>query len=345
MPFGKGARGDAVSFFFRFSLGVPVMVRAPVPSLFGRRGFTLIELLVVIAIIAILIGLLLPAVQKVREAAARIQCANNLKQIGLAMHNYHDVFKKFPPGRQTIGKAGTNGDYFANWAILILPFVEQDNLYKQYNNTVRNTNPANAFARTQFVPVYTCPSDPNANMVLTPETTNDISVPYATGSYRGMAGQNCDGFDQWAGYNSEIQVNLRVCPNKKGVLHGDNNGSLPAERLQTILDGTSNTLLAGERVTKTHINRTTFWADSFNLYSLSGAYPDSATLLPDYDACGRVASDIAQCKYGWGSLHTSGINFVLCDGHVTVISNTINMQVFLALATVNGGEVIPSADF
>jgi prepilin-type N-terminal cleavage/methylation domain-containing protein/prepilin-type processing-associated H-X9-DG protein len=306
----------------------------------GRRGFTLIELLVVIAIIAILIGLLVPAVQKVRDAAARAQCQNNLKQIGLAMHSFHDSYKKFPVGRQTV-----NGDYFANWAILILPFLEQGPLFKLYNNTVRNTNAANKTVRETFVPIYTCPADPNANVLLTPATSNDISVQYATGSYRGMAGVNCDGFDQWAGYNGEIQQNLKVCPNKKGVLHGDNDGLLPAERMGTITDGTSSTLMVGERVTKTTPTRGTFWADSFNLYSLSGAYPDSATLLPDYDACGRVASDIAQCKYGWGSMHAGGINFLLCDGHVTVISEGINMQIFVALATISGGETIPSADY
>jgi prepilin-type processing-associated H-X9-DG protein len=185
-------------------------------------------------------------------------------------------------------------------------------------------------------------------MLILPETFNDgvdtTNVPYATGSYRGMSGVNCDGFDQWAGYNSEIRSNLKVCPGKRGVLHGDNNGTLSAERLQTITDGTSNTLMVGERVTISHNRRTTFWADSFNLYSISGAYPDSATLLADYDACGRVTSDIAQCKYGWGSTHAGGINFVLCDGHVTVIHNEISMQVFLALATVNGGEVVSPPD-
>jgi prepilin-type N-terminal cleavage/methylation domain-containing protein len=114
-----------------------------------RRGFTLVELLVVMAIISLLIGLLLPAVQKVREAAARISCANNLKQIGLALHHYHNTYERLPPAR--VSPQG------ASWAVLILPYLEQDNLYRQWNLS-QTYYQQNVTARQSQVPNYFCPS-------------------------------------------------------------------------------------------------------------------------------------------------------------------------------------------
>src|SRR5262245_18698038 len=122
-----------------------------------RRGFTLIELLVVIAIMAVLIGLLVPAVQKVREAAARVKCKNNLKQIGLALHNYHDSAGSFPPGYvSAVGPNGPDDDRGPGWgwAALILPYVEQDNLYRQIRLDLDVGHPANASARVTSLPIF-----------------------------------------------------------------------------------------------------------------------------------------------------------------------------------------------
>jgi prepilin-type N-terminal cleavage/methylation domain-containing protein/prepilin-type processing-associated H-X9-DG protein len=324
------------------------------PDAAGRRrlAFTLIELLVVIAIIAILIGLLLPAVQKVRESASRTQCSNNLHQIGVALHSYHDNNHTLPSAHiEQYDPVTKQLQYYSSWGIMLLPYIEQDNLFRQYNNSVPNTSPLNQGVRTTYVSVYTCPDDLNQNQVLAPETiapngTSQTNPPqlFMTGSYRVMTGLG-DTKTVWtfAGYDTEIQTALKAHPNGRGAFHGDGASGLSPERLTTVKDGLSNTLFVGERVTITHPTRGTFWADSFNLYNASAAWPYSVTLIADYDDC-RLHYGINEnyCKYGWGSTHTNGaINFLYGDGSVHPIQRTIAINIFMALSTIDGGEVIP----
>jgi prepilin-type N-terminal cleavage/methylation domain-containing protein/prepilin-type processing-associated H-X9-DG protein len=323
-----------------------------------RRGFTLIELLVVIAIIAILIGLLLPAVQKVREAAARIQCSNNLKQIGLALHNYHDSIGTFPSAHVELCPAGTRPgtegtcSYYTGWSIDLLPYIEQDNLYKTYNNNVINASPVNAAFRTTNVKVYTCPADTRAGQIYAPETLppdghgqGNPQILYMASSYKVMSGVgNTSTTNTYAGYWDEVQDAQNAHPSGKGAFHGDGYSGLTPERMTSITDGTSNTIFVGERHTRTHPTRGPFWADSFNLYTAGAAYPaipgGNLYLQPDYDACqARINSNY--CKYGWGSLHTAGIQFLFGDGHVRSLPPSIDLNVFIALSTIAGGEVIP----
>ena len=133
-----------------------------------RRGFTLIELLVVIAIIAVLIGLLLPAVQAAREAARRSQCVNNLKQLGIALHNYHDVNGSFPPGNLAIN--GINDPVQTTWTISMLPGMEQTPLYNSYNFSQFNFSPDNKTLRETRVATFICPSDLNTEQLVEPES-------------------------------------------------------------------------------------------------------------------------------------------------------------------------------
>src|SRR5262245_61087595 len=233
-------------------------------------GFTLIELLVVIAIIAILIGLLLHAVQKVREAAARMSCQNNLKQIGIALHNHHDQMGTFPPGGMQTGANGT--PCYTNWAIELLPYIEQNNLYRGYNQLLLNTDTANynavALAR---VKTYECPSDLLVGRAEPPASGPDIARPWMHASYRANSGRGnpLDGRGFWDTFEPQFWGPGGGCcapPNAslRGPLHGtatayngvpDQTGTSNSisvltmggpEKMTNIIDGTSNTLMVGE---------------------------------------------------------------------------------------------------
>jgi prepilin-type N-terminal cleavage/methylation domain-containing protein/prepilin-type processing-associated H-X9-DG protein len=330
------------------------VIRSP---LHRSRAFTLIELLVVIAIIAILMALLLPAVQKVREAAARIQCSNNLKQIGLAINTYHDSNGTFPAGSiLDLSKATpTISDRsHSNWAMGILPYLEQGNLQLAYLQNFRaNGDPefddaaVNQPFVQQFIPTYTCPVDPEARQVLVPASQASASPggrPFATGSYRANAGVGDIPNNRW--WDTYENSNPRTPPtNWRGPIHVQSRAlGLSGEGINSITDGTSNTLLVGEYYTDTTPTRTTFWARSYTSYSMSSATPgQSRTLLADYNKCTAIGGSNGDnpCKRAWGSRHTAGINFVFCDGSVHCLSLDIDMNtVFPGLSTISGGEAV-----
>lgn len=321
-----------------------------------RRGFTLVELLVVIAIIGILVALLLPAVQSAREAARRMQCGNNLKQIGIALHNYHDTHLTFPPGGVTPGNCcGTPSG--STWTIMILRYMEGDTLATRYNRNDFNEDPSNEYVRTQIVKTYICPSDQRKTQLARPESGPGRRLLYAPGSYRAVSGASTGNCWMDANQASNFCYNNRGVLHHVGGFHKNRRGSreiFTSESFSSIKDGSSNTLLVGEMHTKTRNRRRTFWAYTYTSYNQSSVtVGQPRSLIPDYNAClragGRGGSNV--CKRGWGSLHPNAHQFVMADGSVRSFDSYIdmgqgrnsgsvrNMGVLPAMATIAGAEL------
>jgi prepilin-type N-terminal cleavage/methylation domain-containing protein/prepilin-type processing-associated H-X9-DG protein len=291
-----------------------------------RSGFTLIELLVVIAIIAILIGLLLPAVQRVREAASRSQCANNLKQIGLALHNYHDHNKTFPPGYYDSGTwpsddVGTGW----GWAAYLLPEMEQGDLYKliHFNLNVGDPSPAITTARTTFLPIFWCPSD--VRLETFSITDGGMKTwALAQGSYVACNGN--DGVDD------------NTTPPHTGAFIRAQHGFRTAD----ITDGLSTTFFVGERCTTMSIAT---WAGALtNAQVPSVRDPTSASgasaLVLGHCGPHLPNDSIVTDADAMSSAHPGGVQFLFGDGSVKRIDATITQTVYDALATRAGGEAI-----
>jgi prepilin-type N-terminal cleavage/methylation domain-containing protein/prepilin-type processing-associated H-X9-DG protein len=302
----------------------------------SRRAFTLIELLVVIAIIAVLIGLLVPAVQKVREAAARLQCKNNLKQIGLALHNYHGRMKSFPPGYQT-KVASDNSDLGPGWgwAAFLLDDLEQGNLKNRIRFDLQISDPVNAQVRVSSIPIFICPSEVKTDATFTVVDANGNPIcDVARGSYvamNGVLGVSGDAFD--------------------------NNGAFLRNRtmrIADITDGLSNTLFIGERCT--NMSSTTWTGAVTNGIVPAQRYPDPVDQLANAEAASALVLSHGSKDHlpnnplvfdadATASFHISGVNFLFGDGSVHSITNTISGSVYEALLTRAGGEPVSGDDY
>ncbi|UUO06555.1 DUF1559 domain-containing protein [Blastopirellula sp. J2-11] len=308
------------------------MMRFPLISLRHRTGFTLVELLVVIAIIGVLIALLLPAVQQAREAARRMQCTNNLKQMALAVHNYHDTYLVFPSGHVQI-----NDTFYGNWCIGLLPFIEQQNLFNTYDHTTHCNTAANATVAQTKVDEYICPSDPLGRAIIQP--ASGYSYDLHAISYKAMSGYSNDGAKNWDHFAEVGGLNNQW----KGIFHtvGSGHGqSLDFEKMASVIDGTSNTLMVGEyHQPLDQPARGAFWGNSYWGYNIGMVINEPYIIGNRYDACAAVASNIGVCRRAWASQHPGGFNFSRADGSVSFLPETIDLTVFAGLSTMAGSEV------
>jgi prepilin-type N-terminal cleavage/methylation domain-containing protein/prepilin-type processing-associated H-X9-DG protein len=316
----------------------------------ARRAFTLIELLVVIAIIAILIALLVPAVQKVRESASRMQCQNNLKQLGLGLHNYHGAYKKFPHNIRPV----TAGGVRVCWATYILPFVEQDPLYRQIDQSRNWGDAVNVPATSKKVPIYQCPSVPNPDRLDGNPDTGWNPPIVAVRDYAGIYGVDprlvAAGLAQTAGV---------------GIM-----SKTTDVRLTDITDGTSNTIHITEsagrpdlwRAGKLFVAATAStgvngggWArPASELPNLVGSSPDGSTPVgPCGVNCTNGEDHGATYPHpvygtdGTGHIyafHTGGANALFGDGSVRFLNANTSISVLAALVTRSSGEPVSSSD-
>lgn len=351
-----------------------------------KRAFTLVELLVVIAIIGILIALLLPAVQAAREAARRSQCTNNLKQIGLALHNYHDVHNTFPFSVMVhVPSGATTVQNAQPWAVCILPFLEQTALYSQYDsrfpplwpaatipNPMPNTQPfINIRVVSTVVQTFVCPSAPGSPEARVYDSSTSISG--VTISWRSApsdycvnsgVGENLNSIGPTGSFARVAYANYApgIPGSREGVLNFVgfdpflNTTLAMTSRIADVLDGTSNTIMIGERtggrviylgtraapLTQAPYNQLVAvngggWGDLLNGYHwVMGTSQDGTALQGG--PCAINCNNIRGQSYH--SFHSAGANFLLADGSVRLVSATVDALTFASMLTRRGGEPV-----
>ncbi len=309
-----------------------------------KKGFTLIELLVVIAIIAILIGLLLPAVQKVREAASRMKCSNNLKQLGLAMHNYHGTFGMFPPGAYNYFDGYTPDSYDRrSWFMPILPYLEQEAIYNAY--VLKMTNRTGGLSYDGFTYIATvlsgmmCPSDP-----VNPKTV--------TGGGRYAANTNQQGFHSnyvMCAANTSFNPGGGATGNPSSALLNGMFFPLSKNKLSGISDGTSNTIMGSELIltvdvgnddTRGRIHNAMHCGPFFStLYPPNTSQPDRENYCLNTNRAAPCTNTGTSTVASARSYHTGGVSAVLADASVRFVSNGVDLLTWNALGSRNGDEV------
>ena len=325
-------------------------------SIPGRtRGFTLIELLVVIAIIAVLIALLLPAVQAAREAARRSQCSNNLKQLGLAMHNYHDTVGSFPTSfwRNTLNPDGLrNTGNRHSWLTMILPYMEQNNIYSAMNFSVAvGGGPGglhgrmNATASMSIISGFMCPSDPSPNISTFERVDQGVGPNNNSGPkmcYVGNFGDNHNDDPNWWPFQS--------LPTARNNGFGEDNTqtgimcrSGGTTSIRDVTDGTSNTLAVGETLYESCDWWT--WANPNGTTCGTTTPINYKVPLHNTNAGDPRSSRNWRVGFGFRSQHPGIVQFLFADGRVSSIKESINRNIFRALSTRAGGEIVSSDAF